>query len=396
MNKPTLRSQKDINKDLVDPYIESRGNPNDRDIDNKARVYQDKVDPIDIQQPKSGFQKIDEAIMYYFKNVIKPQVLQNGEMVEVPVIYGSPERWKSVQREGYYRDKNKKIMPPMIMFKRESFERDKTISHKMDANYPRNYHIVKQTYNRRNFYDSFDVLNNRKPETSYQLVVVPDYVRISFNCIVMTYYMDQLNKIIEAINYAANSYWGEENKYKFKVRINNFQTPTELVNGQERSVRGNFTLEVFGYIIPDNIQKHLNSIKKLGGKTKLKIEEHASFDTLSPITSKIMKKKYYFGTSNIIPTTENEVENLPQQLKTTHSTVELNLLTGTTYTNFIVAIPSSKSIQSVIDTGNLYFNLTSNYVFQSTITINNISYDIYAMTIGVPYLNSTTHRITII
>ena len=56
----------------------------------------------------------DEAILYYIKNVIKPTVEINGNQQEVPVIYGSPERWKSMQKDGFFRDKNGKAFIPII------------------------------------------------------------------------------------------------------------------------------------------------------------------------------------------------------------------------------------------------------------------------------------------
>jgi len=52
-----------------------------------------------------GLQDHDEAIMYYFNNIIKPSVVTNGDRIDVPLIYGSPERWKGVQQDGYFRDK---------------------------------------------------------------------------------------------------------------------------------------------------------------------------------------------------------------------------------------------------------------------------------------------------
>ena len=42
----------------------------------------------------------DEAIAYYFDKVIEPSIVKNGQRVTVPLVYGSPERWKSVQRDG--------------------------------------------------------------------------------------------------------------------------------------------------------------------------------------------------------------------------------------------------------------------------------------------------------
>ncbi len=49
-----------------------------------------------------GIGDIDETITYYFNNVIKPEVYQNGTSIPVPIIYGNPERWKAVQKDGYW------------------------------------------------------------------------------------------------------------------------------------------------------------------------------------------------------------------------------------------------------------------------------------------------------
>ena len=46
-----------------------------------------------------GLQDLDGAIIYYFNNTIKPQVFQDGEMIDVPMMYGSPERWKTIKLE---------------------------------------------------------------------------------------------------------------------------------------------------------------------------------------------------------------------------------------------------------------------------------------------------------
>jgi hypothetical protein len=112
------------------------------------------------------------------------------------------------------------------------------------------------------------VLNNRKPEETIYSVVIPDYVSISYNFYVFTYYTDQLNTIIESINYAANSYWGNPERFKFQAMIDSFGFQTELNESSERVVRSTFTLKVNGYIVPNNIQKAVTSISKSGTITK--------------------------------------------------------------------------------------------------------------------------------
>ena len=86
----------------------------------------------------------DEAIAYYFDNVIEPSIVKNGQRVTVPLIYGSPERWKSVQRDGYYRDKEGKIQTPLIMFKRDSVDKRRDLGNKMDANNPQLQYVFQK------------------------------------------------------------------------------------------------------------------------------------------------------------------------------------------------------------------------------------------------------------
>jgi hypothetical protein len=83
--------------------------------------------------------------------------------------------------------------------------------------------------------------------------------------------MEQLNKVIEAVEYASDSYWGDPERFKFKARIDSFSTATELTTGRDRLVKGTFNIDLRGYIIPDVIQKDLNSMKKYNTKSKVNI-----------------------------------------------------------------------------------------------------------------------------
>jgi hypothetical protein len=207
--------------------------------------------------------------MYYFQNVIRPFVIQNGNRIEVPVIYGAPERWKSVQRDGYYKDKNGAIMAPLIMFKRNTIEKNRSLGNKLDGNYPNLYGVMKKKYDTKNFYSNFNVLTNRIPEEQFYAVTIPDYVTLTYSCIVYTYYVEQLNKIIEAIEYASDSYWGNPQRYQFKASIDSFTTITELPQDNVRVVRSTFDIKLYGHIIPNTLQNNISSLKKFRNKSKL-------------------------------------------------------------------------------------------------------------------------------
>ena len=221
---PIPKTQKEILVDQQVPFDVERGNPNKSNNPNRGTqtsFRNDNTKPFSI-----SLEDIDQAIMYYFQNVIRPYVVQNEERIEVPVIYGSPEKWKSYQKDGYYRDVNGAIMAPLIMFKRDSIEKNRTIANKLDANKPNNYTVTEKQYSQGNIYSNFNVLTNRIPVTTYYASVVPDYLTLTYSCVVFTYYVAQLNKIVEAIEYASDAYWGNPEQFQFQTRIDTFNTVT--------------------------------------------------------------------------------------------------------------------------------------------------------------------------
>ena len=200
-----------------------------------------------------GLEDHDNTILYYLENVIKPTVIQNDKQIAVPIIYGSPERWKSIQYDGFYRDKNGKTMVPLIMFKRESFEKNRALGNKLDGNLVHNVQYFEKGYSNRNNYDNFEVLRNQKPQKEYILGIIPDYITITYKLSIFTDYTTQMNKIIEALEFASDSYWGDPERFLFRASITSFPTPVLLENGEDRANKSELTLTVQGYIIPDTI-----------------------------------------------------------------------------------------------------------------------------------------------
>jgi hypothetical protein len=269
VRKPIPKTQKELSNEQVIPTYPQYGDPNDfiqTPLNNRALNTSFKGDTT---KPFSvGIQDIDEAIYYYFQNVVQPSVTQNGARLNVPIIYGSPEKWKSFQKDGYYRDQKGKIMAPLIMFKKTDITKNRQIANKLDANYPNNFGVFTKEYTQRNAYDNFKVLSNRKPQKQYYAVVMPDYLTVTYECAVFTYYVEQLNKIVESMEYASDAYWGDPQRYQFKASIDSFGFQTELAQEDERIVRSTFTLKINGYIIPEILQKDVTALKKFSNITK--------------------------------------------------------------------------------------------------------------------------------
>jgi hypothetical protein len=78
-----------------------------------------------------------------------------------------------------------------------------------------------------------------------------------------------MNKIIEAVNYASDSYWGDPERFKFKASIDSYSTAIEVSDNSNRIIKGTFTIKLFGYIVPDTIQKDVTAIKKYNSKAQV-------------------------------------------------------------------------------------------------------------------------------
>jgi hypothetical protein len=268
---PVPKTQREISVEQHKAFDTEVGNPNYANGVNRGdqiSFADDSVKPFSI-----GIQDIDEAVFYYFQNVIKPFVLQNEERIEVPIIYGSPEKWASFQKFGYFRDSQGRIMMPIIMFKKDSINKIRSVANKLDANNPNNVSIARKSYSNKNAYDNFSALNNVIPQKVNYAVVIPDYITVTYSCAINTYYMDQLNKIVEAIEYASDSYWGDPSRFQFKAMIDSFTIKNELADKEERTVSSTFSIKMNGYIIPDVPQKDMTALKKIPDVVKITVTE---------------------------------------------------------------------------------------------------------------------------
>lgn len=258
--------QEDLSaKTLNPPYLkDSQPLP----VKDKQRARENQISRRDdtAQSLKVGIGDMDEAIMYYFKEVILPRVDVGEANFQVPIEYASPEKWKAVQKQGYLRDKNGKRQLPVILFKRDSLTKDRNVTSKVDANYPHNFYIqsiVKP--NSRNYMDRFGIDTKRASERAYIISVVPDYVKLEYSCVILTDLITQMNPIIEAINFASDSYWGPEDRFKFQSFVDSFRTEIVGDQNEDRTVRTTFTIRLNGYILPQtvNADPYLN-LKRTG------------------------------------------------------------------------------------------------------------------------------------
>jgi len=212
-----------------------------------------------------GIMDMDSAIMYYFNEVIQPSVTENKETVKVPCLYASPERWVSIQKQGFLRDKKRQIIVPLIVFKRTGIEKNENIPvDKLDANNPNHFYTFEQKYSKQQRYDRFSVQQGLFHNKELYNVVIPDYVTLSYEFTIWTSYIEQMNRIVEKINYSDGAYWGEPGKMRFRTTIESFSDATEI--DIERLIKTTFNVQMYGYIIPESFNKYVTTKKYLTPK----------------------------------------------------------------------------------------------------------------------------------
>ena len=235
----------------------------ERDVEGKNRHLEIRRDEDNFKTTSITLQDIDEAVEYYLGKELNLSVENNGETIKVPVIYGSGEKWKTVQADGYYRDKNGRIQTPLIMFKRTTIEKRRELGNKLDGNKPNLYVAEQNRYSKKNAYDTFNVLNdNRVPQREITQVPVPEYIFANYQALIWTDFMSQNNKLVEAIEYVSDAYWGDKEKYLFQTNVDTIENINELQIGDDRLVRASFNFKLAGYLLPDTFKKETQSLSK--------------------------------------------------------------------------------------------------------------------------------------
>ena len=255
--KPLPRNIVEVEQSQITSYLQAKPDSNDGTVFSKNRAKDLSFKGNKIKDISVGLEDMDQAIQYYFDNVIRPNVIQNGSRIAVPVLYGDAEKWKSVQNDGFYRDPGGKLMAPLIMYRRTNIDKNRTLGNKIDGNKAHLFNVFETKYNQKNFYDNFGVLTNRQPSKQYYVSVVPDYVTVTYECILFTNFIEQNNKLIEAIEFASDSYWGDFNRWHFRTKIDTFAVTNIVEQGNDRVAKTNFTMTLNGYLVPDTVNKEM-------------------------------------------------------------------------------------------------------------------------------------------
>ena len=255
-----------------------------------------KREPIEIGKGVKLYD-VDLAIAEHMIDTVVPSVEAFKEKIKVPVMYGNPERWAAVQKQGYLRDKRGQLQIPLIMFKRNSIARDESMGNTM------NRHVSYPTvtkFSKKHKYDRFSAITGTTRPVEQYDIVIPDYVSITYEVMIWTDFTEHMNKIVEAFQYATDEYWGDKSGFKFRVRIDNFDNTTEVGEGSQRIVRTTFTMVVNAYLLPEQFDNRSTHKKSFSPKKVVWGLEWDLTGGTGASTNSQVKQKMYNEYSDII------------------------------------------------------------------------------------------------
>lgn len=234
-----------------------------------------------------GIIDIDQAFLNWFDKKLNLHTTnKSGDKIKIPVRFVSPERW-SLAREVGIRDENGTLILPIITVSRIEESSDLSDPYERTFKDIKGEHVYHKQIDKKS--SLIKELNKTRPKTFNPSLPVyevytfptPDYYHITYEVMIWTEYISEMNEVIEKI--------GQNMDYKSVKSFNittekgmnftAFQDP-ELSNesnsddftGDERIIRREFTFHVTAHILPESNER-IKTFKRYFSQTKLVIKE---------------------------------------------------------------------------------------------------------------------------
>lgn len=244
---------------------------------NQLRRDQDNVKNVSV-----GIYDIDSAFQNFLQNDVRPTIESDGRFYPVSVIYASPEKWASAQRDGFMRDDNGMIQTPVISFKRNNLSINTDLAKLKVAQNEDTHQMFERTYTKVNRYDQFSVLTGQSPKKEYMSVERPDYVNLEYEVVVWCDYMEQVNKIVEQVVFFQGRSFGD--RYKFVIKGDSYAFETVSEMGQDRVTKASINLTAKAYIVPEYAANTNNTKRRISvGKVSWGESSKLGGNDISPI-----------------------------------------------------------------------------------------------------------------
>jgi hypothetical protein len=189
---------------------------------------------------------VDFAVKWHLENIITPTITEENSIISVPILFAAGEKWAAVQKHGYLRDNQGKLLTPLIMIRRNSVTKrediqDLKVLETSDARI-----TFERKYSARNRYNRFNI-NDRPVEKEYYSMDVPKFVQIEYELLCWTNNSVQLNEIVEQLIWFDGKAFGDSHKFITHIDPPSFEAMNNT--GEDRLVRATLSMRTKAHIL---------------------------------------------------------------------------------------------------------------------------------------------------
>lgn len=225
------------------------------DIDRSSQIRRDNDN---VKVPKIGIYDVDYAIFFHLQENLKPQVVENGSSISVPVQFANGEKWAQIRSQGYLRDVNKKVLAPIMVLRRVDVSSDDRLPIVDTNTWNPTYRMI--PYRSMNMqYDRVAGQYLSKESVEHYMVDVPTFVRINYELIIWTDLVEQMNELVQRLMGITDHVWGDY--HKFRTNIQSTTHDNVNVPGEDRLVKTTMSLQVDGHL-RNEYEYHQSTIQK--------------------------------------------------------------------------------------------------------------------------------------
>lgn len=241
-----------------------------------------------VRTPSVTLYDVDYAILWWIAQFIKPQVMEQGKRIDVPVMFANGELIAQIQKHGYMRENGtNKIIAPVITIRRTAVENRDEYTH-LDTNLnPDNIQkpggniiIHKTKYNKSNTYDRFSLQYATKPRDEYYITSVPEYITVSYELNIWTEYMEQLNALVQPFIQKSGHAWGDT--YKFPTTVSGLSFDDSIDAGTDRIVKATLALDTKAVLLTPDETRTNSMVKSFSVKQVVFTNEVVSDIPVAP------------------------------------------------------------------------------------------------------------------
>ena len=199
-----------------------------------------------VKDISSSLYDIDFAIKWHLETIIAPTITEDNAIIKVPILFAAGEKWAAVQKHGYLRDNQGKLLTPLIMIRRNSITKREDIQDLKVLETAESRITFERKYTSRNRYNRFNI-SNRPIEKEYYSMDVPKFVQIEYELLCWTNNSTQLNEIVEQLIWFDGKAFGDSHKFITHIDAPSFEAINNT--GEDRLVRATLSMRTKAHIL---------------------------------------------------------------------------------------------------------------------------------------------------